>query len=221
MFGKERRRRKRLKKVKPGDGHRLKPARWWQLTPVTRSAFSIELGGSEYTAVVNYFDWDTWWDMNYVAHLYKDGVHHAKSECPAHFLVPGGEIQVDTTLIGLKRMHFVPEEGEERLMTPDPQSAEGLRARLGERLPALSRALSWGAVVVLIMALLLGIPQLLEMVTQWDLVQERVGTFVSPVQLPAWLNTAMGAAGLWAAFERALTVRYHWLLDQDLGDLGD
>ena len=42
-----------------------------------------------------------------------------------------------------------------------------------------------------------------------------MGTFTSPIQLPAWLNTALLVAGIIAAFERALTLRNHWLIDAD------
>ena len=40
-----------------------------------------------------------------------------------------------------------------------------------------------------------------------------VGVFESPVHLPIWLNIALGVAAALASTERALRLRYHWLLD--------
>ena len=68
--------------------------------------------------------------------------------------------------------------------------------------------------------LVLFVPQLLELVTQWDFVAERVGTFTSPISLPTWLNTTLFVAGIAASLERALTLRNHWLIDVDTWWLG-
>ena len=220
------RRDRKLKKVKPGDGHPMKPYRWWQ--PLTRSMFSHEHraqdGGTEtYTVSVDYFDFSST-SGAYRADLYRNGKHHASADLPALFSVPGGHIEVAATLTGLKRIHFIPQGAhakEGRLLTPDPRSGEGLRAALDRSHPAVSAWIGRGAVVVLLIALILGIPQTIEAITHVPWVAENIGTFTSPIQLPAWANTALLIAGALAALERALTIRYHWLLDGDFGEWDD
>lgn len=214
----ERRARRRVRKVKPGDGSLLQPYRWWQL--LQRSLFTIELenaSGKSHTYAVdlNYFDWDD------RAHLYTDGVQTAVSKLPAAFPVPGGHIEVVTTLYGLRRMHLVPGNGSQQVLTPDPHSAEGLRATLERRRPLLGKTIGAVAIVVLLGSLVLGIPMLLELVTQWDVVADQVGTFTSPFDLPSWANTTVLVAAIIAAVDRALMLRYHWLIDLDTTWLGD
>lgn len=197
--------RRRQNKVKPGDGHALVPFRWWHL--LYRSLFFLRLPGHIYAVSFNYFDMDS------KAHLYRDGAHHAVSTLPAAFPVPGGEIQVAASTVGLKRMHYVTEACEVQQLTPDADSSEGRRARLETNRPTVSRWLGIVSAVVLVIALVLGLPQILELVTHWDVIAERVGTFTSPFHLPASLNTALTLAAVTASYERALRLRYNWLLD--------
>lgn len=206
------RRQRALGRVKPGDGHALKPYRWWE--PFSRSLFFLHLRGHQgeervYAVSVPY------WDDEEKADLYLDGQHHATSSLPAAFPVPGGVIEVATSLFGLKRCHFVPEAGPERQLQPEAKSGEGLRARLDQRYPRASRWVGVVSALVLLAALVLGLPQLVEWVTQWDLVAGWFGTFTSPISLPAPVNTALGIAAICASIERALRLRYHWLLDGD------
>lgn len=217
MF-KEWRRRRAVQKVKPGDGHALKPWRWWHL--FWRSLFFLQLTDEHgdrrtYAVSMNYFSETS------TADLYLDGRHHAISKLPAAFPVPGGVIEVAMSTVGVKRMHYVtqrPDGGTvARQLTPDADSNEGLRARLDARHPVLSRWLGVVSLLVLIVALVLGAPQLLEAVTSLDVVADTVGSFTSPIQLPAWLNTALTLGAIGASFERALRLRYNWLLDG--GDL--
>lgn len=223
-----RRRRRQMQNVSPGDGHRLPRFHWWQM--LWRSMFWLRLPtaetatvrreAEEYAVVVDYFDSSSE-DGNYVAQLYCNGRHHAQAELPTAFPVTGGVIEVAATMTGLKRIRYVPEgarSNEGWLLTPEPRSAEGLRAHLAERNPQLSFWLGWIAVVVLIATLLLGIPQLVETVTSVPWVTEHIGVFASPVQLPDWINATMTFAAILAGIERALTVRYHWLIDGDLGN---
>ena len=42
---------------------------------------------------------------------------------------------------------------------------------------------------------------------------DRYGGFAAPVQLPLWLTIALGLGAVLASVERALRLRYHWLLD--------
>ncbi|GAA1449825.1 hypothetical protein ACFP47_00220 [Nesterenkonia lacusekhoensis] len=203
-------RRRRQNKVKPGDGHHLKAFRWWHLAH--RSLFHLRMEGSTrvYAVSLDHFDLDE------KAHLYLDGRHEAESTLPAAFPVPGGHIEVAASTFGVRRMHYVPQEGgPERQLTPDADSNEGYRARFAARHPLASRMIGVVSLVVLVVALVLGIPQLLEEITSIEAVADVVGTFSSPLHLPVWANTALVVAAALASFERALRLRHNWLLDGD------
>lgn len=207
------RRKRQLAKAKPGDGRALRPHRPWQV--LSRSVFRIELTDAdgveqEYSVDVDYFDWDD------VVGLYVDGRQHLVAEQPAAFLVPGGIIEVATGTFGLTRMQWVPDDGGPvRGLRPVRHSGEYWRAVLDRRHPVASRWIGRVAIAVLLLGLVFFVPQLLELVTRWDLVADRVGTFTSPLSLPAWANGTLLVAGLAASLERALTLRNHWLLDLD------
>ena len=199
-----------------GDGHPLPPYRWWQ--SFARSLFHLRLidpGGRLETWSVDVRhggddDGVVWAD------LYRDGRHAGRSRLPWAFPVPGGRIEVVTSGFGLRRAHYVTFDGSERQLTPDPASAEGRRARLDRTAPALSHAISAASLIVLVVALVLAVPQLIETVTEFPLIAERIGTFASPIRLPAWLNISLVVAGLAASTERALRLRYNRVLDGGL-----
>ncbi|MGW4798552.1 hypothetical protein ACWEPC_39655 [Nonomuraea sp. NPDC004297] len=44
-------------------------------------------------------------------------------------------------------------------------------------------------------------------------IAENLGTFASPIHLPRWLNISLAFGAALASTERALRLRYHWLLD--------
>ncbi len=207
------RRRRRLKKVKPGDGRPLRPYRRWH--GLWRSVFEVDLEGHRYALDVDHFDLDG------RARLYLDGRRHAVAEMPAAFPVPGGAIEAESSTYGLKRAHLVLDDGTEYQLRPVPHSPEAWRADLGRRSPGVSKALAGGAITVLVVALVLGLPQLAEQITAIPAVAERVGTVTAPITLPAWLNTALTVGGVLAGLERALTLRYHWLIDGDTGWFGE
>ncbi len=153
------------------------------------------------------------------AKLYLDGRLHAVSKLPARFPVTGGVIEVVTSGFGLRRCHYVSDDGAERQLAPDVASAEGRRARLENAHPVAGRLIGLVSVVVLLIGLVLGVPQIIEEVSQFPPLAERIGsTFTSPIQLPAWLNLSILAATLVASTERALRLRYNWLLDGGLFD---
>ncbi|WAC67122.1 hypothetical protein OVA14_05080 [Agrococcus sp. SL85] len=67
--------------------------------------------------------------------------------------------------------------------------------------------------VLLVGATLLGL-ELAQRVTELPPVVERLGwSFVSPIRLGVWETVAVGLATALASTERALRLRYHWLLD--------
>ena len=217
----EGKRKRAAKRVKPGDGRELKRFRWWQ--PFTRSLFHLrardETGQERIWSVDFRVMGDS--DGEVRAKLYLDGRQHALAKLPAAFAVPGGTIEVDASGYGLRRCHFVSDDGTERQLTPDRRSAEGRRERLERERPGLSKTLGVLSVAVLVVALVLGLPQIVEQITTIPPVAERVGTFHSPVALPGWFNIGLTVAALLASTERALRLRYHWLLDGGLFDGDD
>lgn len=209
-------RKRAARKVVPGDGHALPRFRWWQ--PLSRTLFHIALDDSDGSRHVWSVDVRLWGDSdgNVSARLYRDGVHVAGSTLPAAFPVPGGAIEVMASSFGLKRCHFVPDAAGARAaaqLAPDPASAEGRRARLDARHPRASRALGVASFAVLVVALVLGLPQIAEQITRIPVVADAVGVFVSPIHLPEWANISLLVATLAASTERALRLRYSWLLD--------
>ncbi len=48
-------------------------------------------------------------------------------------------------------------------------------------------------------------------------VADSLGTFESPLRLPVWLNVTLGFGAALGATERAMRLRYHWLLDGGAG----
>jgi len=196
--------------VKPGDGRALKPYRWWQT--IWRTIFTIELpepDGTqhEYAVDVDYFDW--------TIRLYRDGVNTATASYPVKFEVPGGIIDVNLSLYGTSRMHFVSDDGDHTQLRPNPTSGEGWRARFAHRHPWPSRIIGWLAIAILLTSLVLLVPQVIERISQIEWVAENIGTFTSPIDLPAEVNTALTVAGVIASIERALSMRNHWLIDAD------
>lgn len=209
------RRQRAVRRVKPGDGRPLKRFRWWQMF-LGRALFHLDLAGADGRPARYSVDARHQGDAvngEVVAHLYRDGRHHAASKVPAVIPVEGGAIEVATTGVGVKRCHYVPSSGAERQLVPDPGSAEGRRARLERDRPRRSRSLGFVSVVVLVVGVGLNLVQIMEPLSRIPPVAESVGIFVSPVHLPLWLNVALGLAAALASTERALRLRYHWLLD--------
>ncbi|MFJ8791591.1 hypothetical protein [Streptomyces sp. NPDC102462] len=117
------------------------------------------------------------------------------------------------SVFGMRRCHYVTDEGPEYQLVPDPRSAEGRRARLEREHPALSRAIGLLSLSVLVAALAVLIPQVAEQLTRAEGIARHTGTFTSPIGLPKWGNTVLGLATAAAGTERALRLRYSRLLD--------
>ncbi|GHH39166.1 hypothetical protein [Lentzea cavernae] len=213
----EMRERRAARRLKPGDGHPLLRFRWWQL--FGRSLFYLRLAGggghTVYAVDVRHNRTDA--DGYTNADLYVDGRHHTRSRLPAAFPVPGGKIEVKQSAFGLKRCHYVTPDGLEQCLEPDRSSAEGRRAHLDRAHPALSRGISVVSTVVLLVSLAVLVLQLLEKLTQPAPIAAQIGTFVSPVDLPVWLNITLAVAAGVASTERALRLRFSWLLDGGAG----
>lgn len=209
--------RRLAKRVKPGDGRLLKPFRWWQMT--RRSVMSIALpvdgrqvihtvevkhGGDAESGVVR-------------AGLYLDGHLRARSRVPARFPVAHGHIEVRTSQLGLRRCHLVAYDGSQRPLEPHPKSAEGRRMRFGREHPALSGLLGVVSVLLLLTGVVLNVLQAAEPISEIPYIAGMIGSFESPLHLPGWLNLAFGFGAAAAAIERAMHMRYHWLLDGGAG----
>jgi hypothetical protein len=67
-----------------------------------------------------------------------------RRDCPRSSLSTGGVIEVAMSTYGIRRCHYRPLGGQPRQLTPDPASAEGLRARFGASHPGHSRAIGIG-----------------------------------------------------------------------------
>lgn len=210
--------RRAARRIKSGDGHALPRFRWWQL--FGRALFHLRPAGVEgghpvYAVDVRHHRTDS---SGYAhADLYVDGRHHARSRLPAAFPVPGGKIEVKKSAFGLKRCHYVTADGAEQRLQPDRASAEGHRTHLDHAHPGLSRGISVLSTIVLLVSLAVLVTQLLEKLTRPASIAAHIGAFTSPVDLPAWLNVAVGAAAVLASTERALRLRYNWLLDGGVG----
>ena len=212
------RRRRKSAKVEHGDGTPLQPFRFWHL--FYRSLFVTEHPNDDdqvhtYAVDVNFFDEKS------RAFLYRDGTQHAVSKMPAAFPISGGFIEVAATMFGMKRVHLVLNSGEERQLRPAPRTAEHRRAVFGQRFPGMSRLIAGTAIVILLIGLVVGVPQLIEQVSQIPIIAERFGSFSAPFSPPGWVNTTLLVGGIAAAFERALTLRNHWLIDADTWLFGD
>lgn len=211
---KQRRRKRLIKRVKPGDGRPLKRFRWWQ--QLSRGLMHLPPDATvrrdeHYAVDVGYLGDAKTGDVT--ARLYADGRLHSWSKTPALFPVPGGAIEVGTTMFGLKRCHLVDHHGHEHQLVPDPKSAEGRRARFECHHPVVSRWVGMIAVVLLVLGLSqLGL-QLAQQITAIPPIAESIGAFRSPVQLPLWLTVALTGGAIVGSLERALRLRYHWLLD--------
>lgn len=215
-MSKNQRRQRAAKRIKDGNGRALKPFRWWQM--LSRALFYLprevegEQGpGQVYAVDVPYWQRIATEDGKGKAHLYLEDRHHAVSTLPAAFPVEGGFIEVMPSAFGMRRCHYVPDNGPDRQLVPDEKSAEGRRARMDRNHPVRSRLIGALSLLVLIIAVLLVIPQIVEYLTQIPPVQERFGKFTSPVDLPLWLNIALGLAAATASVERATRLRYSWL----------
>jgi len=208
------RRRRAVARIEPGDGAALGRFRWWQL--LGRSLFHLDLAGPDGRDVrysVDARQWKT--DENgYVkVHLFRDGRRHAVSRAPAFFPVEGGTIEVAMSSFGLKRCHYVEDGGAARQLTPDPGSPEGRRARFERRRPVLSRVVGAVSIVALLVGVVLLLQEIAVPVLQIPPIAERIGPIEPLIHLPLWLTIALGVAAAIASTERALRLRYHWLLD--------
>lgn len=202
----------RNRRVRAGSGEPLRRYRWWQM--FGRSLRSITLTSRDGTASVYTVDVRHAGDMSdgeIRARLYVDGSLQSYAKMPTRFAVPGGHIEVAITGFGLKRCHYVRDDGTEQQLSPDRASAEGLRARLHNRHPGLSRTIGLISAALVIVGLGVEVPQIIEALSRTPLIADSIGTFTSPIQLPLHLNLLIGLAAVVGSTERALRMRSSWV----------
>lgn len=208
------RERRAERRVRPGDGRALTSFRWWQL--LSRSLLDIDVP-TEFDTTVHYTvdvrQLGDGKDGEVRAQLYRNGIQHALSRLPARFPVENGTIEVAMSGFGLKRCHFVDTHGNERMLVPDPASAEGRRARLDESRPWLSRIIGVLTTIAVLVGVVVALLQLVEPITTIPQVRDIVGGVQSPLQLPIAANIAIGVTAILGSIERALRIRTSWLDD--------
>ena len=208
------RRRRAIQRIRPGDGRPLKRFRWWQT--LSRSLFYLPADGAAgrpvvYAVEVNHLKSDDNGDTE--AHLYRDGLRYARVRLPAVFPVEAGTIEVMTSAFGIRRCHFVADDGSEQQLVPDPRSAEGRRARLDRERPVLSRWIGALSLILIVVPLILGLPQTIESMSRFPPLADRFGVLESPIAAPAWVNIVLVVSATLGSSERALRLRYNRWLD--------
>ncbi|GAA4689475.1 hypothetical protein [Nocardioides nanhaiensis] len=204
--------RRLARRARPADGRPLRPFRWWHLLRRSLLSTTLEVEGRP---VVHTVEVRHGGDSDGVvrAGLYVDGELRLQSRLPARFPVEGGHIEVRRGPAGLRTCRLVTLDGEVRSLQPDPASAEGRRLRLARRHPRASALVGAFSVLLLTAGLVVGALQAAEPVSQIPPIASTLGTFESPWRPPVWLNLALGLGAALAAVERALRLKYHWLLD--------
>lgn len=96
-FIRQGRRRKELKKLKPGDGHLLKPYRLWHI--FTHSLFHVEITKKRDMETRHYALKSRYFTEEPSVDLYQEGRHVAFSKLPATFPVENGVIEVKNSTI--------------------------------------------------------------------------------------------------------------------------
>ncbi|MED4128875.1 hypothetical protein [Shouchella miscanthi] len=213
-FFRQQKRRRAIKKVKAGDGHTLKPYRLWHI--FTHSLFHITIT-RENNKQVNYALKSRYFADDSSVDLYQGTTHIAYSTLPASIPLENGILEVKSGGSGINKIHYVTDEAETFSIYPDKRSIRGWRLGLHRSFPTISKCLGLLATIVLLTSLVLGLPQIVEQITEIPRVAEYVGTFESPIHLPVWLNLTIGLATGFAAMERALMLRSHWLIDMETG----
>lgn len=201
----------RYRRVRAGSGEPLQQFRWWQV--FGRSLRTIELRGpaGASTYAVDARRGGDASDGTVRARLYVDQRQHAVSALPARFDVPGGRIEVAMSGFGLKRCHFVADDGTQTALAPDPRSAEGRREELHRRRPRLSRAIGVISLLLIVVGLCVELPQLVEALSRIPLIADSVGVVTSPIRLPLAANLLIGLGAVLGGTERALRMRAGWI----------
>lgn len=201
------------KDVKAGDGRAFKQLHWWEI--MTRSVFYLQINSDQYAVEVYFFRFED----NIM--VYKNGEQVSMGTESMKYQAGDGLIEIALSDYGVKRMHYVREASQDEMLIPDKQSAEGLRYKFGHKFPRVSKWMGVIAIAVLLVSVVLWIPQIVELLAGWDILERYIGGFQSPVNLSGWLNMALVVLSVLAITERTLTIKYHWLIDMDTSSFED
>jgi hypothetical protein len=171
------------------------------LDVIRRGVYEVDDAGHSYAVEVDYFDFGE------KVRLYRDGTQVEEKKSPARFQIrDGAVIEAKMGLLGMRKLQLLGTEGETPL-PPAPGTAEARRANFERQHPTGSRLLGAASWVILVIALVIEIPQLI------DLLAEKLNfAFDSPLLLPSPVNTFIGILALLAAVERALRFKHNRLL---------
>lgn len=218
-FIRRKKRDRKIKKVKVGDGHFLKKYRVWNL--FTHSLFYIEIKNDHDNQITHYAIRSKYFAEEPMVDLYREGRHVAYSKLPAAFPVDNGVIEISNGSSGINRIQYITDIEENFRVYPDRRSLRGFRLWVHKRFPLISFFIGGIAVVVLLMSIILSVPQLMETISEIPWVSENIGTFQSPIKLSVWEYFAVGIAAALAGTERALMLRRHWLIDIETANWGE
>ncbi|KIP53494.1 hypothetical protein [Leucobacter komagatae] len=184
------------------SGEPLPPISGWDI--VTRGSFAIEHSGEELVVDVDYFDFSE------RIRLYRAGQLLETRSSPATFSVDETtRVEAEMSLLGMKRVDLVDTSSAERLrFQPRSGTGEAWRAELANRWPRLNRALGVASWSVLAFSLLTQLPVYFNMT-----VGRLVGAELPTFDFLAGVNTALSVAGVIAALDRALQLKYNRWLD--------
>ncbi|MDN8592871.1 hypothetical protein B2I21_18125 [Chryseobacterium mucoviscidosis] len=210
-FIRQRKHRKKLKKVKAGDGHLLKKYRFWSI--FTHSLFHIEITNHSSRNTTSYAIKSKYFAEEPRVDLYRENKHIAYSKLPAAFPVENGVIEITNNSTGINGIHYVSASEDTFSLSPDRRSIRGFRMWVHRRFPILSAFIGMIAIMILLISTALTIPQFLENISAIPWVSENIGAFESPIQLSIWTYFTIGIAAAIAGTERALMLKNHWLID--------
>lgn len=189
------------------DPDELRPLR--PVEGLVRGRFEIEHDGWNYVVDSLYLDLDE------RIRLYRDGRLVDTARRKASFrLHDGAQIEAAAAQVGMKYVRLRPPGSPSPVpLAPAPGTAEAWRAGLDRSYPAASRAIGRISLGVLLVALIIELPQLVNLLGQLTPLLGLAPFQVPALALSGWANLAVvlvaGAAGL----ERSLSMRYHPLLD--------
>ncbi|WP_440119084.1 hypothetical protein [Paenibacillus sp. QZ-Y1] len=210
-FIRQRKRRKKLEKVKAGDGHLLKKYRFWSI--FTHSLFHIKITNHSSGRTTSYAIKSKYFAEKPRVDLYRENIHVAYSKLPAAFPVENGVIEITNNSTWINGIHYSRASQDSFTVSPDRRSIRGFRMWVHRRFPTLSAFIGMIAIIILFISIALSIPQFLESISAIPWVSENIGVFESPIQLSVWTYFAIGIAAAIAGTERVLMLKNHWLID--------
>ena len=166
---------------------------------------AIEHDGALYEVEADFMPWDK------ELALYRDGFLVQRRYNPGTFkLEDGSRIKVSLSWFGIKHA-YLQLDGEKHSMRPIPGSTEYKRLRWTAKNPKTARimgAVSW---LTLVAAAIVGIPQLVEMISHIDPIADAGYAVTSPLQLSPLVNTIIGVGAVAGAVERGTRMKNSWL----------